>query len=220
MNLQEAKSLKAGTFVFELALRTYTKRSPKWKVTSVKTWKRQPDRVEVHIKHGLYDFGYFNETQLDQWSLTDPSKKKVEPATDSTPIVMIAAAPTSLILKPIETEEEQLSVEILDDSGSLNTFAVLNMGRDPQNFQHYALVTGDETWATFFKIQGLWAITIGKEHDSLDFARVRVPYTDKIDQGVNLLKVVQFVVNELWPGQIIRRKVRKPRGLASHGKTK
>lgn len=26
------------------------------KITSVKTWKRQPDKIEIHCKWGLYDY--------------------------------------------------------------------------------------------------------------------------------------------------------------------
>lgn len=30
------------------------------KVTSVKTWKRSPDRVEIGLKYGMYEFATFN----------------------------------------------------------------------------------------------------------------------------------------------------------------
>jgi hypothetical protein len=31
----------------------------------VKTWKRQPDRVQVPIKHGLYDYAYLDNFNLE-----------------------------------------------------------------------------------------------------------------------------------------------------------
>lgn len=36
-------------------------RMAQMKVTSVKTWKRQPERVEVHCKYGMYEYITFSE---------------------------------------------------------------------------------------------------------------------------------------------------------------
>lgn len=36
----------------------------RWRVTSVKRWKRDTQRLEVHAKFGLYKFASFNEHDL------------------------------------------------------------------------------------------------------------------------------------------------------------
>lgn len=36
----------------------------KWRVTSVKRWKRSPSRIEIHAKHGLYTYGVFTDDDI------------------------------------------------------------------------------------------------------------------------------------------------------------
>ena len=36
------------------------------KVTLIKTWKTRPECIELHLKHGLYDYPVFREYELDQ----------------------------------------------------------------------------------------------------------------------------------------------------------
>jgi hypothetical protein len=39
-----------------------------WRVNGKpKTWKKLPDKVSVPIKHGLRDFGYLTENNIDQF---------------------------------------------------------------------------------------------------------------------------------------------------------
>ena len=37
--------------------------------SSAKTWKREPNRVEVRFVHGLRDFGYITQEHLSYWHL-------------------------------------------------------------------------------------------------------------------------------------------------------
>lgn len=64
MNLQEAKNLKVGQLVYHRTKRNSDGSPMKAKVTSVKTWKRSPEIIEVGLKHGLYDYAKFNETEI------------------------------------------------------------------------------------------------------------------------------------------------------------
>ena len=55
MQLQEAKNLQYGDVLIFLPDMS------RWRVNGqVKTWKKDPLRVQVPIKHGLYSFGYID----------------------------------------------------------------------------------------------------------------------------------------------------------------
>lgn len=75
MNLQQAKNLKQGQLVYHLSKKNSDGTPMRAKVTSVKTWKRSPDRVEVGLKHGLYDYAKFDEIEI-QWITTNESDCK------------------------------------------------------------------------------------------------------------------------------------------------
>lgn len=64
MNIETAKGLKQGQMVYHTIKRNADGSPMRAKVTSVKTWKRSPDRVEIGLKHGLYDYAKFNETDI------------------------------------------------------------------------------------------------------------------------------------------------------------
>jgi hypothetical protein len=66
MTLEQAKSLKSGDRVFHAFKKNADGTPMRAKVTSVKTWKRSPDRVEVRVKRGLYEYATFDENELDQ----------------------------------------------------------------------------------------------------------------------------------------------------------
>jgi hypothetical protein len=59
MTLAEAKALKPGDTVYSTSATGW-----KARVTSIRTWKRDPGRVEVHVKHGLRGFYVFDERAL------------------------------------------------------------------------------------------------------------------------------------------------------------
>lgn len=66
MNIQEAKQLTQGAMVYHVTKKNADGSPMRAKVTSVKTWKRSPERVEVRVKRGLYEYAVFNEDELDQ----------------------------------------------------------------------------------------------------------------------------------------------------------
>jgi len=66
MTLNEAKQLKNGQMVYHTSKKNADGTPMRAKVTSIKTWKRSPDRVEVNVKRGLYEYATFNEYELDQ----------------------------------------------------------------------------------------------------------------------------------------------------------
>ena len=66
MNIQEAKTLKAGDYIHHVTKKNSDGSPMRARVTSVKIWKRSPERVEIRYKRGLYEYGAFNEHELGQ----------------------------------------------------------------------------------------------------------------------------------------------------------
>ncbi len=66
MTLQEAKNLVIGSTVYHTTKKNANGTPMRAKVLSVKTWKRSPEKVLVSLKHGLYDYAKFDETEIDQ----------------------------------------------------------------------------------------------------------------------------------------------------------
>jgi hypothetical protein len=66
MTLTEAKNLKSGGYIHHVTKKNADRTPMRARVTSIKTWKRSPERIEIHYKHGMYDFGYFTESDLNQ----------------------------------------------------------------------------------------------------------------------------------------------------------
>ena len=59
MDLNTAKNLSVGEHIVN------TENNRRFKVNGKpKTWKRNPKRIEIPVKYGLYIYGYFNETDL------------------------------------------------------------------------------------------------------------------------------------------------------------
>jgi hypothetical protein len=59
MTLDEAKLLRVGQRVIDV-------NGKRWKINGkVRTWKRNPNRIEIPVKHGLYVYGYINQHNLD-----------------------------------------------------------------------------------------------------------------------------------------------------------
>jgi len=62
MELEQAKKLRAGDIIFHNGKR--------FKVTSVKRWKREPDRIEIGLKYGLYQYYRILNSDLVNFSTT------------------------------------------------------------------------------------------------------------------------------------------------------
>jgi hypothetical protein len=66
MNINEAKALKNGDMVHHVSRKNADGTPMRARVTSVKTWKTRPDDVEVHVKHGMYDYAVFSAYELHE----------------------------------------------------------------------------------------------------------------------------------------------------------
>lgn len=67
MNLTEAKNLKLGDHLQHKSIKN-TSGLIRVKVNGKpKTWKRQPEKVRIPYKYGLYEFGYIYENEIMDW---------------------------------------------------------------------------------------------------------------------------------------------------------
>ena len=65
MTLDEAKQLEYGQIIYHAFARNADGSPQRWRVAgTIKTWKRDPDRVEIKVRHGMHDHDL-----LDQWNL-------------------------------------------------------------------------------------------------------------------------------------------------------
>lgn len=72
ITLEEAKNLHIGQIVYHRHNKNADCTPQRWKVNGqVKIWKRNPKRVKVPLKHGLFIFGYLTEDVLSVISLTE-----------------------------------------------------------------------------------------------------------------------------------------------------
>ena len=75
ITLKQAKKLTHGQTLYHLKNVNADGTAQRWRVNGmVKTWKTQPGRIQVPIKHGMYSFDYITEDTLHLLSLTEPKK--------------------------------------------------------------------------------------------------------------------------------------------------
>lgn len=67
MELQTAKNLRTGVYIYHVSKKNADGSPMRAKVTSIKTWKRDPGRVEIHYKRGLYEYGVITESELSMF---------------------------------------------------------------------------------------------------------------------------------------------------------
>jgi len=66
MTLDEAKRLQIGDIIHHTINKNADGTPHRYRVTGkVKTWKRDPSRVKVPVKYGLYSYDYITENCLD-----------------------------------------------------------------------------------------------------------------------------------------------------------
>ena len=66
ITLQQAKDLKHGDILHHTVNKNADGTPQRWRVNGmVKRWKRNPDRIQVPLKHGLYRYDYLTENDLD-----------------------------------------------------------------------------------------------------------------------------------------------------------
>lgn len=72
LTLEQAKALKYGDIVFYTKAKDSKGKFLHCKVNGkIKVWKRDPSRVSVPIKHGLYEYSYINERNLEDFNLEE-----------------------------------------------------------------------------------------------------------------------------------------------------
>ena len=71
MTFAEAQTLKTGDTIHHLSLKNADGSPMRARVTSIHRWRKQPNRIDIHVKHGLYDFAIFDETTIDTIALGD-----------------------------------------------------------------------------------------------------------------------------------------------------
>jgi len=69
MTLSQAKALRSGDYIHSLTKKNADGTPMRARVTSVKTWKRDPSSVEIHYKRGMYEYGTITERELDGFGI-------------------------------------------------------------------------------------------------------------------------------------------------------
>lgn len=77
MNLNQAKKLAQGQWIYSTTNRTANDTPARVKVLSIKTWKRKPDRILISCKHGIKVFFKLNERELDTWESDEETADKI-----------------------------------------------------------------------------------------------------------------------------------------------
>jgi len=71
LTIEQAKLLKPGTILNHSQARNNADGTPaRFKVTRVKTWKRNVGRVEIHVQRGLYERYTWTEATFDFCKIT------------------------------------------------------------------------------------------------------------------------------------------------------
>ena len=66
ITLKQAKKLKHGDILHHTHNKNADGTPQRWKVNGkVKLWKRNPERIKVPLKYGLYRYDYLTENELD-----------------------------------------------------------------------------------------------------------------------------------------------------------
>jgi hypothetical protein len=64
MKLREAKQCYQGQILHHVSNKNADGTPQRWKITSIKTWKRQPQRIEIGLKYGLKTYCRIDERHL------------------------------------------------------------------------------------------------------------------------------------------------------------
>lgn len=71
LTFEQAKLLKPGTILNNDNYPTNSDGTPaRFKVTSVKTWKRDADRIQIRVQRGLYEHYTWDESSFDFATIT------------------------------------------------------------------------------------------------------------------------------------------------------
>lgn len=72
ITLEQARQLKHGDLLHHTVNKNADGTPQGWRVNGkVQTWKRNPEKVKIPLKYGLYRFDYLTEKDLDMVSLQE-----------------------------------------------------------------------------------------------------------------------------------------------------
>jgi len=72
INLVQAVNLTVNNTLHHRYFKNADGTPQRWRVNGkVKTWKTKPWKIQVPLKHGLYDHGYLTEDNLDNFTLAE-----------------------------------------------------------------------------------------------------------------------------------------------------
>ena len=72
ITLEQAKKLTPGMTIFSRSDKNANGSPQRWKVSGkAQTWKKDPKRVSVPLKRGMYSYSHLTENNLWYFSLTD-----------------------------------------------------------------------------------------------------------------------------------------------------
>ena len=72
ITLEQAKQLRYRQTLYHAINRNSDGTPQRWRVNGmVKTWKRNPNRVQIPLKYGLYGYDYLTENDLHLVCLTE-----------------------------------------------------------------------------------------------------------------------------------------------------
>jgi hypothetical protein len=70
MKISEAKKLKLGQIIYLKNAYNADGSLARYRINGqVKTWKRNPEKIQVPVKRGLYEFGYLTEENVDRFTI-------------------------------------------------------------------------------------------------------------------------------------------------------
>lgn len=71
ITLEQAKALTDGNMLHHVTFKNADNTPARFKVNGgVKRWKREPDRIRVPLKHGLYGYGYLTNGTFEGGGFT------------------------------------------------------------------------------------------------------------------------------------------------------
>lgn len=77
MTFAEAKALSVGQIIYSTTSGNRKGEPHRAKITSIKTWKRDPSRIQIKAKHGLYTHLTILEVHLDGWETDESTAKEI-----------------------------------------------------------------------------------------------------------------------------------------------
>jgi hypothetical protein len=73
ITFEEAKRLTHGTTIYEIGQYNYDGTARRWLVFGkVRLWVTMPWRIEIPLKHGMYNHDYLTDENMSRFSLDEP----------------------------------------------------------------------------------------------------------------------------------------------------